>query len=174
MKVTRQLERIEPMILGPLAEAVGDDWHYAPDGKWSLAQILSHLAIGIDIVASVFDRRAGRTDMKRRATPKQQLLRQLALGVGKLPSPQKVPKSAYPEEHPDPELISAQFRIGVERFAAMVEQWPQERQENIFVGHPVFGDLNLPEWIRFFYLHCRYYEHKINVRLRLLRRSARQ
>jgi hypothetical protein len=169
MRVRRQLDALEPMILDAVEPVLAEAWHRAPNGKWSLAQIVSHLAIGMDIVSGVLEKRVERTDMRRRATPKQQLLRHLALGMGKLPSAGKVPKATYPDERPDPELVTAQFRIGVERFAAIVEHWPTERQQTIFAAHPILGDLNPPEWVRFFYLHCRYHRHGIEVRLRWLK-----
>ncbi len=172
MKVRRQLAAIEPMILGLLESIDGDAWHRTPDGRWSLAQIVSHLAISLDVVGVVLEKRAERTDMRRRATPKQRLLRHLALGMGKLPSAGRVPRATYPEERPDPELVTAQFRVGVERLRGMEKSWRAEQKERVFAAHPILGDLNPPEWSRFFFLHCRYWEHKIKVRQRWLRQVS--
>ncbi|HEX9728418.1 MAG TPA: DinB family protein [Gemmatimonadales bacterium] len=172
MKVRRQLESIEPLVLEMTKSLRPEEWQRAPGSKWSIAQVVGHLAISTDIIATRFEERADRTDMARRATPKQQLLRHLALGVGKLPSPRKIPPEARPPENPDPELVTAQFRMAIQRLQAMIEQWPTERQERVFVAHPILGDLNLPEWVRFFYLHCRFAAHKIRVRTRWLRRAS--
>ena len=57
MKVRRQLAALEPMILEPLHGVKGDDWHRAPTGRWSIAQVLSHLAIGIDAVGLKLEER---------------------------------------------------------------------------------------------------------------------
>jgi hypothetical protein len=54
-------------------------------------------------------------------------------------------------------LVAAQFRVGVERLATMVDTWPEQRQLEVFVRHPIAGDLNLPEWVRFHYVHCRHH-----------------
>jgi hypothetical protein len=172
MKVRRQLAKLEEMILQPLEGVTGEDWHGAPKGRWSLAQTLSHLAKGLDIVAGQLEGRAARTDMTRRATPGQHLLRHLVLGVGKLPPGRRTPEATRPPERPDPELVTAQFRMGVERLAALLETWPAERQQRIFVSHPVLGDLTLPEWVRFFYVHSRHHAQKIALRQRWLRQRG--
>lgn len=172
MKVTRQLARLEPMVLQPLRGLEGEDWHRAPKGEWSVAQIVQHLSISVDVVAEAFEGRAHRTDMRRRSTPAQAVIRHLVLGVETIPRGFKAPAAAQPSEHPDPELVQAQFRMGVERLRLFSEQWPQERQERVFVRHPLLGDLNLPEWIRFHYLHCRHHAKQIQRRLKWLRREA--
>ena len=172
MKVNRQLDALEPMIVDSLDGVDGERWHRAPNGKWSLAQIVSHLGIVLDIVANTLDEQAAEGNGSRNATPKQQLLRHVALGMGKLPKPRRMPPQAFPDERPDPEVAIAAFRMGVKRLRTMVNEWPPEQQQNAYAPHPIMGDLNLPEWVRFFYLRCRYYEHKIQARLRWLRRVA--
>jgi hypothetical protein len=169
MKVRRQLAALEPMILGRLREISGEDWHRTVAGKWSLAQILRHLSIGVDYSANTFEARAAKTDMKRRATPGQAILRHLILGLGKFPKGRDAPAGSIPEDRPDPEAAEAQFRMGVVRFEALIESWPRERWARIFVKHPVLGDLNLPEWVRFHYVHCRHHGRQIEARLRWLR-----
>ncbi len=169
VKVRRQLGRLEPMILDPLRSVNDNEWHRAPDGKWTIAQILSHLAVGVDLVGVTFEARAGKENMERRATPKQSLLRHLLLGVGRIPLGLKSPKVVTPGERPEPEEIQAQFRMGVERIERILDEWPEEKQVAVFVAHPIMGDLNLPEWIRFHFVHCRHHSIQIRERLRWLR-----
>lgn len=168
MRVRRQLEALEPLILGPLTDLEDDAWHAAPAGKWSVGQIVDHLATSLDLVAEAFEHRAKKTGMERRSTPKQALFRHLVLSAGRLPKGRKTPPQAAPDDRPDPELITAEFRMGVERTTRLTEGWPTVRQESVFVAHPVLGDLNLPEWIRFHYVHCRHHRHQLDVRLRWL------
>lgn len=168
MKVRRQLAALEPLILEPLSDLEGDEWHAAPPGKWSVGQIVDHLATSLDLVAEAFEHRAGKTGMVRRSNPKQALFRHLVLSAGRLPRGRKTPAQASPDARPDPELITAEFRMGVERTARLTQEWPRERQEAVFVAHPVLGDLNLPEWVRFHYVHCRHHAHQLAVRRRWL------
>lgn len=156
------------MILTPLRGLEAEDWHRAPKGKWSLAQIVHHLAIGLDSVAEVFLRRAERQGMRRRATPHQTVLRHLLLGVGRLPPGLESPAGSRPDDRPDPELIQAQFRMGVERMRAINAEWPRDRQDAVFVNHPILGDLNFREWVRFHFVHCRHHGRQIRSRLEWL------
>ena len=169
MKVTRQLDRLEPMVLHPLRDLNEDWWHRGPEGKWSIAQILEHMSIGVDVVATLLERRSDRTDMRRRSKPYQNVLRHLVLGVGRHPGGLKAPEVARPGDHPDPELITAQFRMGVERLKQYHETWSDEQKEHVFVAHPLLGDLTLLEWARFHYLHCRHHAEQIKWRQRWLK-----
>jgi hypothetical protein len=169
MKMRRHLAALETMVLRPLHGLSGEDWHTAPNGRWTLAQILHHLAIGVDRVSRQLEERKDRTDMDRRAKPRQRLMAHVVLGVGRIPRGRKSPKIALPDERPDPELATAQYRMGVQRLAALAESIPAEQQSRIFAQHPVFGDLNYPEWVRFFYVHNRHHAHQIAVRRRWLR-----
>ena len=171
MKSLRQLSRLEPMILDPVRDVKGDAWHKAPKGKWSLAQIVNHLAIGIDGVAAAFEPRAQKFGMIRRATPGQSILRHLVLGLGKFPPGREAPVASRPADRPDPEATIAQFRMGVERTTELVNHWPAKRQVEVFVKHPVFGDLNLKEWVRFHFVHCRHHARQVESRLKWLSKA---
>ncbi len=168
MRVRRQLAALEPLVLHPLRPLEGDDWHRAVPGKWSIAQIVRHLAISIDYTAATFEKRADRKDLKRRATPGQTLLRHVYLGLGRVRPGRDAPAGTVPEERPDPEATVAQFRMGVARLENMVESWPRARQLAVFAKNPALGDLNLPEWVRFHYVHCRHHAKQIEARLRWL------
>jgi len=174
MKGRRQLAAIEPMVFGPLHGLLPADYHKAPKGKWTIAQILAHLAIGTDASSAVLEQRAGKTGMSRRSTPGQAVLRHLLLMLGKFPPGMKSPERTRPADHPDTDLVSAQYRMGLERFGSLIETWPEEQQTNIFVQHPVLGDLNLKEWIRFHYVHSRHHARQIRSRLRYIARGYRE
>ncbi len=165
MKVTRQLARLEPIVLHPLRGLREAHWHTAPRGAWTIAQIVEHLAISVDIVATIFAERVEREDMRRRSKPHQTVLRHLVLTAGRIPPGFKAVPGSEPSSRPDPELVSAEFRMGVELTRSFVEQWPSRRQVSVYVGHPLLGDLNLPEWARFHYLHCRHHARQIRDRL---------
>jgi hypothetical protein len=85
-----------------------------------------------------------------------------------------VAEGTTPAERPDPEMVMTQFRMAIRRLEVLVEQVPADQQQRMFVRHPVVGDLNLPEWVRFFYVHNRHHAHQIQVRLRWLARQRRK
>jgi hypothetical protein len=170
MKVSHHLARLEPMVLHPVRGIAGADWHRAPDGKWSIAQIMQHLAIGIDLVGEAFEGLSGEAPMERQSKPYQSALRHLTLGIGKYPGTLKALPHAKPDAKPDPELVAAQFRMGVEQYRTLAAEWPTEKQLTRFVSHPVLGELNFPEWVRFHYLHCRHHATEIDHRVKWIKR----
>jgi hypothetical protein len=172
MKIRRQLEALEPMILTRLHGVRGAEWHAAPKGRWSLAQILHHVAVSTDTAVQGLERHKDQPRGARRATPGQHLARHVLLGVGRFPPGRKSPKAALPDERPDPELSKAQLRMAVQRLEALAEELPPDRQERLFVTHPVIGDLNFAEWVRFFYVHNRHHAHQITVRRRWIERQG--
>ena len=169
MKVTRQLSSLESLVLDPLREVSTGAWRSAPEGKWCLAQIVEHLAIAFDVVANGVAALPEHEPREREATPAQSVLRHTLLGSGELPKGMKAPDISEPSEDPDPELVVARFRMGIELTRALVEDWSEERQAVAFLRHPVLGDLNLPEWVRFHFVHCTLHARQIEKRLGELR-----
>ena len=169
MKVTHQLSRLEPIVLNPLHGVSDEYWRRPRDGQWSLAQIVEHLAISIDVVAAGFEGCADGECRQRHATPEQALMRHVLLGAGEFPKGMRAPDYSLPSDDPNPELAQANFRMAIERTRALVEDWPEEKQISRFLRHPAIGDLNLPEWVRFHYVHCSLHARQINKWLKWLR-----
>ena len=173
MKGKHQLDALEPLVLGPLHGIPDQDWHRAPNGKWSVAQIVAHLAAGVDLSSATLEKRKEKYGMLRRSNPGQAVLRNLLLTIGKFPPGRKAREATIPPERPDPAIVSAQFRMGIERFTKMINEWPRSRQLEVFVKHPYLGDLNVPEWVRFHYVHARHHAKQIANRLSLARKGER-
>jgi len=53
----------------------------------------------------------------------------------------------------------------VTRFLALARELLPDRQADLFVRHPAFGDLTLPEWLRFHVRHCAHHARQIRARL---------
>jgi len=169
MKVTHQLSRLEPIVLSHLHGVSDEHWRRPRDSQWSLAQIVEHLAISIDVVAAGFEDCADAECRERHATPEQALMRHVLLGAGEFPKGMRAPDYTFPSDDPNPELAQANFRMAIERTRALVEDWPEEQQISRFLRHPVIGDLNLPEWVRFHYVHCSLHARQIDKWLKWLR-----
>lgn len=171
MKVTHQLSRLEPIVLDPLHGVDPVDWVRQRDGQWSLAQIVEHLAISIDVVAADFEDLSDQSNMARNATPEQTLLRHVLLGNGEFPKGMRAPDYTFPSDNPDPDEAQAAFRMAIERTGGLVNDWPEEKQTSVFLPHPVIGELNLPEWVRFHYVHCSLHARQIGKWLMWLKRQ---
>jgi len=165
MKVARHLSRLEPLVLHPVHGLAESDWHRAPEGRWTVAQILEHLAVSVDLVAQLLEERGMLPGRRRRSKPHETVLRHLVLTTGRIPKGLKTVIAAAPSREPDPDMSAAQFRMGVEQLRALSESWSEETRETVFLPHPYLGDLNLPEWVRFHYVHCRHHARQIKDRL---------
>src|SRR2546428_8705993 len=83
---------VPQLVLGPLAGRPDADWHRAPPGKWSPAQIVQHLAIGIDGSGRTFESRRAHAPMRRRPRTLWERIRHIdilrpGLYAGIFPSP---------------------------------------------------------------------------------------
>src|SRR5213082_1777754 len=89
----------------------------------------------------------------------------LYLDMGWIPSGRRAPEETEPAEHPDARAVERQLRDGVTRFLALARELLPARRADLFVRHPAFGDLTLPEWLRFHVRHCAHHARQIRARL---------
>ena len=157
---------IPDVVLGPLAGRPEADWHRAPPGKWTPAQIVQHLALSLEGSGRVFEDRRGKPPMQRRPrTARERLGHFLVLGIGWVPSGRKAPAPTVPVERPDPRSVERQLRDGVARFQALARDLLPARRADLFVKNPALGDLTLPEWLDFHVRHCAHHARQIRARL---------
>jgi hypothetical protein len=160
-------EQLPDLVLGPLAGRAESHWHRAPPGKWTPAQIAEHLAIGLDATSRRFDERRNRPPMTRR--PRSALARVADFCILRLGwYPQgwfSAPEGTRPSARPDPATVERTFRDGHSRFVALARSILPGRRRDLFVKHPVMGDLTLEEWLRFHVVHCAHHAKQIRDRL---------
>jgi DinB superfamily len=153
------------LVLGPLAGRRDADWHRAPPGRWTSAQIVQHLAISIDGSGRLFEQRRAKPPMRRRPRSVGQRLNHLLyIEVGWAPR-REAPAAVRPAERPDPVAVERQFREGVARFLALERELLPARRDDLFVRNPLLGDLTLPEWLAFHVRHCAHHAKQIRARL---------
>src|SRR5439155_1516611 len=75
------------------------------------------------------------------------------------------PAATEPAERPDAGAVERQLRDGVARFLALAHELLPARRNDLFVRHPAFGDLTLPEWLQFHIRHCAHHAKQIRARL---------
>src|SRR5437588_9881011 len=137
---------IPDVVLGPLAGRSEADWHHAPPGKWTPAQIVHHLAISVDGSSRVFQERRAKPPMRRRPRPlRQRVWHFLYIDVGWIPSGRRAPEVTEPAEHPEARRVDGQLPTGLPRFLALAPGlWPPRRAA-LFGRHPQFGARRLPD-----------------------------
>jgi hypothetical protein len=157
---------IPDVVLGPLAGRADADWHRAPSGKWTAAQIVQHLALSLEASGRSFEERRAKPPMRRRPrTALERLGYLLVLQIGWVPSGRQAPTPTRPAEWPDARAVERQLREGVARFLSLERELLPARRDDLFVRNPALGDLTLPEWLRFHVRHCAHHAWQIRTRL---------
>jgi hypothetical protein len=162
----RPLGELADLVLGPLTGRPDSDWERGPSGKWTPAQIVEHLALGLNLSAQTLLARRNHAPMtRRRRTPAEQVARFFILGLRWFPPGRKAPERTTP-----PAQISR--AAAEEHLLAGIEAWDQvdrallpERRTNLFAKHPRMGDLNVEEWMRFHLIHARHHARQIRERI---------
>lgn len=161
-----QFADLPDIVLGPLVKRSDADWYKSPPGKWTPAQIVEHLALGLEWSAAGFEARRARDPMLRRPlTVQQRVTRFLIMGLGWFPVPVKSPKDAVPAAQVDRAAAEAHFRRGVERNLELAQMLLPARGRDLFVKHPRMGDLTLSEWMDFHVRHARHHVRQIRQRI---------
>lgn len=160
------LQELPEIVLGPLRSRSEADWQRAPAGKWTPAQIVEHLAIGIDWSAKKFEERRDRPPMMRRP---RRFIERLAgasiLGLGWYPQGFRAPEGTVPANSISRAAAEAHFREGIARWEALERDLFQRRPHDLFVKHPRLGDLTMSEWLRFHLVHARHHARQIRQRI---------
>ena len=161
-----RLVDLPDLVLRPFAERPHDAWYVAPAGKWNSAQIVEHLALGIEWSATGFDERRARDPMVRRPrSMAQRVARVLVMHLGWFPPGITAPSGAIPTPHVDRTVAEHRFRHAVQRLQEVAGLLLPARAKDLFVKHPRMGDLTLPEWIEFHVRHARHHVRQMWERM---------
>ena len=157
---------LRELVLGKMAGRSEADWQRAPTGKWTPAQIVEHLALGIESSAQRFLDRRGKPPMTRRGrTPVEWAAKVFILGVGWYPPGMKAPEGARPAERVEGKAAESRFRRGLALWDRVVAELLPARRDDLFVKHPRLGDLTIEEWRTFHVSHARHHARQIRERL---------
>ena len=158
---------IPDFLLAPLLGAPAGAWDMAPPGAWSPGEIVSHVAIAIGNCVRGLASRADKPPMRRRPrAPWQFVVWHLVRTTGRFPVRIQAPETARPEQHPDRAATEARLREGVARFLSTRDALLPRRARDLFLKHPVFGDMTIEEWTRFHVVHTAHHRKQLINRLR--------
>jgi hypothetical protein len=160
-----RLAELSALVLEPLRGRTDAEWERGPAGKWTPAQIVEHLALGLSLSGETFLARSNHAPMSRRPrTPAERIASLLILGFRWFPPGRKAPSRTTPME--------ITRRVAEEHFLAGIAGWVQvehdllpTRGHDLFVKHPRLGDLTIGEWIRFHLIHGRHHARQIRRRI---------
>ncbi len=162
----RRLADLPALVLGPLRDRSDSDWERGPAGKWTPAQIVEHLALGLNLSADTFKARRNHAPMsRRRRTPAEHVARFFIFGLQWFPPGRKAPERTTPPAQIGRAAAEAHFLAGIEAWDQVDRALMPERRANLFVKHPRMGDLTIEEWMRFHVIHARHHARQIRERL---------
>lgn len=154
------------LVLGPMGGRPDAAWYQAPPGKWNAAQIVEHLAIGLDASSRTLEERRARDSMQRRPLTWFERVAWISIfGLHWFPPFVGAPEGTRPADHVVHTEAAAKFRAGWERFVGLESLLLPARRFDLFAKHPRLGDLTLEEWMRFHVIHARHHAKQIRKRL---------
>ena len=160
------LADLPALVLGPLEGRPEADWQRAPAGKWTPAQIVEHLASGLELSAGKFAERRTKPPMARRPrTAREVVARLLIFGLRWFPPGFRAPEGTAPAPGVQRAAAEARFRGGLNAWEALERDLLPKRPRDLFVKHPALGDLTMAEWLRFHEIHARHHARQIRARL---------
>jgi len=165
---TSRLSELSAMVLDPLRGRSDAEWEGArsPAGKWTPAQIVEHLALGLTLSAETFQARRNHAPMsRRRRTPAEQIATFFILGLRWFPPGRKAPSRTAPDAQITRRTAEDHFLAGIAGWIHVERDLLPTRGHDLFVKHPRLGDLTIPEWIRFHWIHGRHHARQIRARL---------
>ena len=161
-----QLAELPALVLGPLRGRADSEWEHGPPGKWTPAQIVQHLALGLNLSAATFLSRQSHAPMsRRRRTPAEHVARLFIFGLRWFPPGRKAPERTTPAAEIDGATAAAHFLAGVEAWDQVDRALLPERRNDLFVKHPRMGDLTVEEWMRFHVIHALHHARQIRERV---------
>ena len=164
--MTKPLGELQDLVLGPLRGRADSEWEHGPPGKWTPAQIVEHLALGLNLSAETFRSRRNHAPMSRRPrTPAETVARLFIFGFRWFPPGRKAPERATPAPGVTRAAAEAHFLAGIEAWDQVDRTLLPERRANLFVKHPRMGDLTVEEWMRFHVIHARHHARQIRERV---------
>ncbi len=136
------------------------EWH--PEGKWSAADILEHLALTYSGSKLGLDRcmQAGKT-LARSPSLKDRLTTCVVVTLGYMPSGRQAPEGTRPKG-----VAGSTILAHVDRQLAAMDEALQLCEQRFgtrrkLINHPILGPLTISEWRKFHLVHARHHARQI-------------
>jgi hypothetical protein len=161
----QRMADLPTLVLGPFRDRSDGEWESGPPGKWTSAQIVEHLALGLNLSAATFQARRNHAPMSRRPrTPAEQIATFFIFGLRWFPPRRKAPERTTPAVQISRASAEAHFLAGIEAWDQVDRALLPARRADLFVKHPRMGDLTVEEWMRFHVIHARHHARQIRRR----------
>jgi hypothetical protein len=157
---------IPALMLGPLQGKGDEAWFHTPPGKWSPGQVVDHVTTALENSAKAMRSRVAKPPMRRRPhTPRQRIFKLIVFGTGFFPPGRKAPETALPAQRPERAATERRLEDAVAAFLELERTLLPARANDLFVKHPIFGDLTISEWMRFHSRHAAHHAKQVRARV---------
>jgi hypothetical protein len=159
-KFARILEAVEETTAGMTEEQMC----ICPEGKWTTAQVLEHLALTYGGTAKAFRKRAIEGPQGGSPTLKQRLGHLLVLDMGVFPFKRKSPEPVAPTgKLAGREALDLLKRNLMEMDTAFAEYKAKHGPGGRVANHPVLGPLTYDQWPKFHLNHALHHMKQIRT-----------
>ena len=159
-----KVEELPGFMLAPLEGRDDEAWFRAPPGKWSPGEIVDHIAIAIERSAEGWRSRLDKPAMTRRPRSPFQRIAWLIVGsTGWFPGRRIAPEPTRPSTRPDRAATEQRLRNAAVAYASL--RPALGGRTDVFLKHPVFGDLTYDEYSRFHFRHVHHHRKQLIERL---------
>jgi hypothetical protein len=158
------LEAINSAIEGMNDEQM----NWRPEGKWSSAQILEHLALAFSSTRQRMEGLLSQTTIPELPSPtfRQRVAALLVLRLGYIPTGRKSPPHILPQGIPPQEAVDA-ARNSLALLDTMIHDCEAKFGDNArIMDHVILGPLSAHGWRKFHNAHTLHHTHQI-VELRI-------
>ena len=157
---------IPALLLGPFDGRDEGAWAKAPNGVWSPGQVVEHVTNSLELSAQNLRSRVDKPPMERRPRLlKQAIFWWIVSRTGYFGPRRRAPETTLPSAQPDRATTERRLRAAMAAFQALERELLPARASNLFLKHPVFGDLTLPEWMTFHVRHATHHARQVRQRL---------
>ena len=104
--------------------------------------------------------------MQRRPRAVPQVVAQfIVFRIGVFPVRRRAPESALPKDRPERAATERRLHVAVAAFQELERTLLPRRAHDLFVKHPVFGDLTLGEFMTFHIRHAEHHARQVKARI---------
>jgi len=138
----------------------------APEGKWTAAQVLEHLARAFGTSAKAMELALEKPQPTVRAlTIKDRVGIFLVTGLGYFPEGRKAPAITVPGDNPrGPETVQ-RIKENLARCGKAIDACEAKwGSSNRILDHPVLGPLTPSQWRKFHFVHTRHHMKQVRER----------
>jgi hypothetical protein len=141
-------------------------WHVGPAGKWSVGQIVDHVATSAGRYADWFDEalvklRGGLLPPPGRRWPHQALIAALIIHRGSFPSGGRSPQLFLPSDLPRRDEVMSRLERAARRHREIGSLLSAPDRDRLWVRSALFGPISLPQVVRLHAVHARHHAKQV-------------